>query len=425
MKFRVRPMTLVCAVILLGALVAVALLLPGTLESGRVLERERNATPTPTAEIASMLAVTIDPNNTPSPTPVLLKTGTEGDEVRRLQQRLKDLQYYNGEVDGQYGQATAEAVRVFQAQHGLEADGLAGQNTLSALYADTAQVCIPTPSPSPTPGLLSRGDEGEAVLALQTRLQELGFYTGKLDGDFGGGTENAVRSFQRQHELDVDGMVAEKTNAVLFSDQAQTLIPTPTPDPNALPLLVNAEHPVGQDYRPDNLVLLRNALPSSLVTVKGSEIEGDATAVAALEEMFAAAVEDGVTGWQISAGYRSYAYQQQLFDEKVASYRSEGFSQANAVSATRQTVAEPGTSEHHTGLAFDITVAGVSFKGTEQQIWLHEHCWDYGFIVRYQEDKEDITGFLAECWHIRYVGLPHSTAMRDANQCLEEYLGAV
>ena len=75
-------------------------------------------------------------------------------------------------------------------------------------------------------------------------------------------------------------------------------------------------------------------------------------------------------------------------------------------------MADPGSSEHHTGLAFDITVAGTIFKGTEQQIWLHEHCWDYGFIIRYQEDKEKITGFLAECWHIRYVGLPHSN--RDA-----------
>ena len=104
-------------------------------------------------------------------------------------------------------------------------------------------------------------------------------------------------------------------------------------------------------------------------------------------------------------------------------YRAEGFTQEKAVSATRNTVADPGASEHHTGLAFDITVAGTIFKGTEQQIWLHKHCWDYGFIIRYQEDKEDITGFLAECWHIRYVGLPHSTEMRDRNLCLEEYLG--
>ena len=188
-------------------------------------------------------------------------------------------------------------------------------------------------------------------------------------------------------------------------------------------VLVNREHPVGADYEPDDLVKLKNVMPSSLVTVKGSDIEGDRTAANAMIEMFEAAKADGVTGWQISAGYRSYEYQQELFDEQVAEYRAEGFTQEKAVSATRNTVADPGASEHHTGLAFDITVAGTTFKGTEQQIWLHKHCWDYGFIIRYQEDKEDITGFLAECWHIRYVGLPHSTEMRDRNLCLEEYLG--
>ena len=85
-------------------------------------------------------------------------------------------------------------------------------------------------------------------------------------------------------------------------------------------------------------------------------------------------------------------------------------------------MADPGTSEHHTGLAFDITVAGTIFKGTKQQIWLHKNCWDYGFIVRYQDGKEDVTGFIAEDWHIRYVGVEHATAMRDQNLSLEEYL---
>ena len=94
-----------------------------------------------------------------------------------------------------------------------------------------------------------------------------------------------------------------------------------------------------------------------------------------------------------------------------------------AVSATRQTVADPGTSEHHTGLAFDITVPGTIFKGTPEQKWLHKHCWEYGFVIRYQEDKEKITGYLAEVWHVRYVGLPHSIDMRNRNLCLEEYVG--
>ena len=420
---KLKPTTLLFSALLAGAAVAVALLLPRTLDSRRVLEVERSATPTPTADVRSMLMVTPDPNNTPTPTAMLLKVGVKGDEVTRLQQRLQELGYYNGEVDGQYGPGTAEAVRAFQTQHGLDSDGIAGEATRARVYAQDAQTCVPTPSPTVTPSLLKKGDANDAVRAMQERLSELGYYEGEIDGDFGGGTEEAVRLYQRQNGLDVDGIAAQKTFASLYSDQAKQVTITPTPDPAQMPLLVNRDHPVAQDYRPDDLVKLQNVLPSSLVTVKGSDIEGDRTAAAALVELFDAAKADGVTGWQISAGYRSYDYQQQLFDEQVAEYRAEGFTQDKAVSATRNTVADPGTSEHHTGLAFDITVAGTTFKGTEQQIWLHEHCWDYGFIVRYQEDKEKITGFLAECWHIRYVGLPHSTEMRDRNLCLEEYLG--
>ena len=178
-----------------------------------------------------------------------------------------------------------------------------------------------------------------------------------------------------------------------------------------------------ESYQPGDLVLLKNVIPSSLCAVKGDDIEGDRTAAQALVTMLEAAQADGVSNWQISAGYRSYKYQKNLFDRQVQQYMDQGFSRDKAVSATRQTVADPGTSEHHTGLAFDVTVPGVSFKGTPQQKWLHKHCWDYGFIIRYQEDKEKITGYLAECWHIRYVGLPHSQTMLDKNQCLEEYLG--
>ena len=150
---------------------------------------------------------------------------------------------------------------------------------------------------------------------------------------------------------------------------------------------------------------------------------GSSKTAQALITMFEGAKADGVTGWQISAGYRSVKYQQTLFDRQVAEYQNQGMSTAKAKSAASKLVADPGASEHHTGLAFDITVAGTTFKGTEQQKWLQKHCWDYGFIVRYQEDKEAITGFLAECWHIRYVGVRHSVIMRDQNLCLEEYLG--
>ena len=422
---RIRPVTLVLCIVLIAGLIAIALIAPTAMEAKEKLAIELAATPTPTADVRSMLQVTIDPFNTPAPTPMLLKPGVEGDEVKKLQARLKELNYYTGEVDGQFGPGTQDAVIRFQTQHGLTADGIAGEETRAQLYAGSAQTFIPTPAPTETPGLLKKGDDGGSVSLMQERLKELGYYNGSVDGDFGSGTEQAVRLFQSQNGLDADGIAAAKTFAVLYSDAARQVTVTPTPDPNAPPVLVNREYPVDEGYAPSDLVLLKNAIPSSVASVKGSDIEGDRTAVNAMIDMFKAAHADGVDDWQISAGYRSYNYQKKLFDRQVNEYLDQGFSRSNAISATRKTVADPGTSEHHTGLAFDITVPGTIFKGTPEQIWLHKHCWDYGFVIRYQEDKEAITGYIAECWHIRYVGLPHSIIMRDRNQCLEEYLGVV
>ncbi len=422
-RFPISKILLAAGLVCFAA--AAAVLAPKTIDSYKALQVEQNATPTPTLNVSSVLLVTPDPNSTPAPTMLLLKIGSSGDEVKKLQAKLYELGYYSGGIDGQYGQGTAEAVKLFQSQNGLTDDGVAGDGTRNALYGGNAVKFVPTPAPTATPSVIKMGDDNDAVKALQSRLKELGYYSGSIDGDFGGGTEEAVRLFQSQSGLDADGIAAEKTLGLLFSADAKQAVATPTPDPNAMPILVNRTHPVDKSYKPSNLVLLRKALDSSLVYVKGSQIEGDKTAVKALETMFKAAKDEGVTAWQVSAGYRSPKYQQELFDKQVKAYRSEGMSKEKATSATKLTVAEPGQSEHHTGLAFDITVAGTTFKGTEQQKWLAKNCWDYGFIIRYQEDKEDITGFLAECWHIRYVGTSHSVKMRDKNLCLEEYLGMV
>lgn len=415
--------TIILLVLLAAGIVGVAIHLPGLTQEKRTLAVEAAATPTPTADIRSMMAVTLEPGVTPQPTVMLLKPGVQGDEVTRLQQRLAELGYYTGEVDGAYGPGTQEAVLLFQQQHGLADDGVAGEQTRQMLYSQNAQPFVPTPAPVQTPSSLSKGAEGDSVKEMQERLKALGFYDGECDGDFGPGTQDAVRLFQSQHGLAVDGAAGEKTLGLLYSEEAKQVTVTPTPDPAAPPLLVNRTHALPEDYHPGDLVLLRNALPESVVYVKGSEIEGDRTAVAALEAMFRAAIGDGVGDWQISAGYRSIAYQKKLFDNKVAEYRQEGMSGDRARSAARKTVADPGTSEHHTGLAFDITTPGKSFLGTPQQKWLHEHCWEHGFIIRYQEGKEDLTGFVAECWHVRYVGTAHSIPMRDQGLCLEEYLG--
>ena len=203
---------------------------------------------------------------------------------------------------------------------------------------------------------------------------------------------------------------------------APTSVPTATPLPEPPLVLVNREHTLDENFLPENLVNLNDVCPKEIVKIKGSDIRGNATAVDALLLMLSDAIDQGVDNWQVSAGYRSYAYQQSLVDNQVAVYRQKnGLSREKALSATYKTVAPAGASEHQTGLAFDITVPGVSFKGTRQQKWLHENCYAYGFIVRYQEEKESITGYLAEAWHIRYVGTQAAAAMQLNNWCLEEY----
>ena len=427
MEERKSPVgTVLLCVALAAMLVLCGVLMPRMQSAKQILDTEKNATPIPTADNRNMLAITPDPNATPAPTVLILKVGVEGDQVKRLQERLKHLGYYTGEVDGQFGQGTAQSVMMFQAQHGIAADGLAGEETRTLLYSDAAQIFVPTPVPTATPSVLSMGDDHDGVRAAQQRLKDLGYLEGSVDGDFGAGTKAAVMWFQRQNGLTEDGVIGGNTMTLLFSEDAPMAVATPTPDPNAAPLLVNKTHPVDASYKPHDLVNMRDFMPSDLIYVKGSECEGDRTAATALINMLKAAKADGVTGWQLNAGYRSVRYQQTLMNNKIDDYmsRNPSWSRSKAKSAARNTVADPGTSEHHTGLAFDVTARGAdAFIGTPQQKWLAENCWDYGFIIRYQEDKEDITGFIAECWHIRYVGTAHSIPMRDNNLCLEEYLG--
>ena len=416
-------------------LLVIAILYVGisALQDQRVYQREAAITPTPSITPRTV-RITEDPAlPTSTPTPCILQKNSIGIEVKQLQQRLKDLGYYSGDVDGQYGTGTQTAVTAFQAQHGLKADGVAGEQTLAILYSESAQTFVPTPTPSATPAMLSSGSSGDEVKALQSRLQQLGFYSGVLDGDYGKGTRAAVKLFQAQHGLDDDGIAGQKTLEMLYSNDAQPMLVTPTPAAvqvlaGSQPLLVNRQHPVASDFAPADLVNLSEYCDSSLVKIKYDGTQGVREAADALLRMLEAAKADGITNWQVSAAYRSYADQQRIFDNKVKSFQNNtpDWSLSRCRSAASVTVADPGASEHHTGLAFDMTVPNTSmFLGTPQCAWLHEHCWEYGFILRYTDEKQQITGFAGEAWHIRYVGTEHSLAMQQSGQCLEEYLGEV
>ena len=219
-KRRPKAGTVVMVVLLLALTGVCVYLAPRTRDAYQEYRTESEATPTPTADNANMMAVTLDPNATPTPTMLILKLGTQGDEVKKLQERLYQLGYYTGEIDGQYGQGTAQAVIAFQTQHGIAGDGLAGEETRNLLYSDRAEMFRPTPTPTETPSVLTMGDRNDAVKALQARLKELGYLDGSADGDFGGATKAAVVWFQTQNGETPDGIAGAKTLALLFSDCA-------------------------------------------------------------------------------------------------------------------------------------------------------------------------------------------------------------
>ena len=282
---------------------------------------------------------------------------------------------------------------------------------------------VPTPVPSPTPGLLNTGSQGEAVKELQSRLQALGYYTGQIDGDYGTGTKAAVQTFQKINGLDADGIAGQKTQAALYSDSAKAAPgPTDVLADNSIPLLVNAKNPLPDGFSPANLVRVKD-IAGDLMTYEKNDMQGVREAVEALARMIRDAVNDGYTPWKLRESYRTIADQTRIFNSRVNSYMEENeLTRSQAIARTRQTVADPGSSEHHTGLAFDLNVPGESFGDTAQYLWLKQHCWDYGFIMRYTDEKSDITGIVGEEWHVRYVGVEHSIRMRDMDMCLEEYV---
>ena len=283
----------------------------------------------------------------------------------------------------------------------------------------------PVSTPEPTPPPLQHTAEPTAVPIPAGREVASAVDTTSLNAPGGApsafsipeedipyeGFQEAVISLPVGSSITIDDFTDESPNTfnVVIDDR--------------MPLLVNASHRLTELWKPDDLVFMAEYCPSSAVKIKGAQIQGDRHAVDELLALFYAAVDEGIGNWQVSAGYRSWAYQQSVFNDQVYSYqKEEGLTRAKAIAKTRQYVAEPGASEHHTGLAFDITVPGKTFASTPQCEWLAKHCWEYGFIVRYTSDKVKLTGIAAEPWHIRYVGRDAARVMTQNNWCLEEYV---
>ena len=140
-----------------------------------------------------------------------------------------------------------------------------------------------------------------------------------------------------------------------------------------------------------------------------------------LQQMFDDARAQGVHPF-VREGYRTAQQQQAILDERIQEYLNAGYSQEEAIEAARDWVALPGTSEHELGLAVDIN-ADVTLSSSEEVYdWLAKHAHEYGFILRYPEGKEELTGISYEPWHFRYVGLEDAQKIYTQGICLEEYI---
>lgn len=175
-------------------------------------------------------------------------------------------------------------------------------------------------------------------------------------------------------------------------------------------LLVNRWNPIPEGYAPE-LTELWN----------GESV--DSRIYSDLQEMFDDARAEGLEPY-VNAGYRTNEVQQSLMDQEVENYISQGYSEAEARKMAEQWVAVPGTSEHQMGLAVDISMNDNGSQGpADVWQWLMENSYKYGFILRYPEDKAEITGIAYEPWHYRYVGKETAEEIYRRGICLEEYLG--
>ena len=199
----------------------------------------------------------------------VIDNGTDGDDVTRLQQHLKDLGYFNQNPTGKFRSITKKAVSEFQKNNGLEATGVADLETQKLLYSGfaLAKGAKPTPTPAPEADLgdindmviagdgeeleeveytkkLTRGAKGENVKLVQTRLTELGFFSGPISGNRVAETIAAVKAFQEHNGLRVDGLMGEETWNMLFNsaDVLNTsATPRPTPEPTPIPYAITVD----------------------------------------------------------------------------------------------------------------------------------------------------------------------------------------
>ncbi len=207
---------------------------------------------------------------------VIVRLNNTGELVETIQTRLTELGYYTGKISGTYDTATQSAVKAFQKKNGLTVDGKCGSETQklllngSGLSADATATPLPTATPTPVPTFtvpgskVQRGSSGADAKLVQQRLKELGYYTGKVDGNFGSASVTALKNFQKKNGLDADGVAGSGTYNILFSINALSAGATATPAPIATPVATLTPSPT--PITKDNVTVIKLGVTGDAVT---------------------------------------------------------------------------------------------------------------------------------------------------------------
>lgn len=205
-----------------------------------------------------------------------------------------------------------------------------------------------------------------------------------------------------------DGMEGYVNRDYLMSRHAPSV---EVPSGDWASVVVNPSHPLPDGFE------------AAVTDFEGGQV--DARILDICAAMFADAAEDGVK-FKLVDAYRSFARQNELYEQKVQSYVAKGCSREEAETQAATITARPNTSEHQTGLALDIVTPSYTkrdkgFASTDAFKWLTANAQDYGFTLRYKQGKQELTGVIYEPWHWRFVGVEAARAMKLSAECLEEY----
>ena len=174
-------------------------------------------------------------------------------------------------------------------------------------------------------------------------------------------------------------------------------------------ILVNKDNEIPEDYE----VELANI---------DKKLQFDKRAIGELNQMMADMRKSGISYVWIQSAYRDEKLQTELYQNSVKKYMKQGLTEEEAELKTQKRINKPNTSEHNLGLAVDFNEVTEGFANTKAYQWLLKNAENYGFILRYPKEKEDITGVIYEPWHWRYVGKENAIQMNEENVCLEEFV---